>query len=751
MAVSTWSKNVKVVSMRKLEIPKARELARLLQKPGIPFAKLLRCRRTTDGSSEMVELEVQVEVGQKTVHDIRKVEPIAVTFSADDRNRPEVLALREDFPTDTPHQNIRTFSRPRSLCLYEEPWPEIRLRWSVTWFLERIREWLRLTARGELHDVGQPLEQLLSAPEGTLILPYCLVDGCQPGDLTKVNVEILNAAKKAPVFRVRIAASPISQADPPRAIATVVTTGLIQHGAIRSQPTNLQELHSLCMEANTDLVAELRGRIREWIIKKPQGDVSNAQLLLIVAFQKTRIPRGPVEQREVWSFCIPQTVHDVAIALGVEDKQKGMTGYIIGEGSAADGVSKASEIAIGQLQTVYTLTPASAALFNGFKDADVTKVLGIGMGAIGSQVFNNLFRSGFGEWTLVDNDILLPHNCARHELSGGYVGHNKAMGLAHFANATIEDSVPVKWIAADVLQPGAEKDSLNAALAAAGLILDFSASLAVARYLSAIRSDARRISVFLNPAGNDLVMLVEDKKREFTLTLLEMEYYRLVATETALSRHLSDGVVRIRYSRSCGDISSTMDQSVVAMQAAVASSSVRTLLDQDRPSITVSRYSAGTGSLNRFSYELPRYTLERCGDWTVCVSALALDKVHRFRNEKLPLETGGVLVGAFDRLNRFLYVVDIIGSPADSTEWPALYIRGTHGLRKQLAAIEASTLSNLEYAGEWHSHPTGCTVKPSGTDMQALKHLAEEMHVEGVPAAMLIVGDSDRHGVFLCS
>jgi hypothetical protein len=97
MAGSFWSEDIKKVSARKLKIPKARELAALLHKPGIPFARLIQCRRSADEESEVVELEVQVEVGQKTVHDIRKIEPIAVIFTRDDQNYPEILALREDF------------------------------------------------------------------------------------------------------------------------------------------------------------------------------------------------------------------------------------------------------------------------------------------------------------------------------------------------------------------------------------------------------------------------------------------------------------------------------------------------------------------------------------------------------------------------------------------------------------------------------------------------------------------------------
>jgi tRNA A37 threonylcarbamoyladenosine dehydratase len=42
-----------------------------------------------------------------------------------------------------------------------------------------------------------------------------------------------------------------------------------------------------------------------------------------------------------------------------------------------------------------------------------------GAGALGSQLMNNLSRAGFGRWTIVDNDKLLPHNLARNARGSG--------------------------------------------------------------------------------------------------------------------------------------------------------------------------------------------------------------------------------------------------------------------------------------------------------------------------------------------
>ena len=110
----------------------------------------------------------------------------------------------------------------------------------------------------------------------------------------------------------------------------------------------------------------------------------------------------------------------------------------------------------------------------------------------------------------------------------------------------------------------------------------------------------------------------------------------------------------------------------------------------------------------------------------------------------MPNETGGVLVGSYDFERQIIYLVDVLPSPADSEEWPTSYIRGSKDLSSKLKAIGQRTLDNLEYVGEWHSHPDGYGVDLSEMDKQAVKELHSEMHPDGLPALMLIIGDQGR-------
>jgi len=696
-------------------------------------------------------ITVEVELGQRNVHDIRREESIGVVFDPTDRLAPEVLALRADFPV-TPHQNLRSFERPRSLCLYEEPYSEIKLAWTALAFIERIRDWLRLTARGELHQDDQPLEPLLGATDGTIILPHDFVEQADAKKPSVILIQQRNDSKDKPVYQVHLNRT-VEVGKKPRVIATVITTPSIEHGIIHTQPANLYELHQFCRLADYDLIAELRSRFRSWIVEKSAGDINDALFVLIAVFPKKRTANALAEYPDIWVFCSPDSVHQIAVALGVEGEKKigGFTGVVIDVGNKPyNELGLAKNVAIFPLRPVYTLTPARAAAFNGFPKPITQRIVAVGMGALGSQIFNNLLRSGIDECTLVDKDILLPHNCARHALPGNFAGINKADGLAFVANSTVEQSSVARSIVADVLEPGDKEAELTKAFKEAEVILDFSASVSVGRHLSDENlGGARRISAFLNPSGTDLVILAEDTKREFPLAWLEMDYYRCVATDKFLPGHLEENGEQIRYARSCGDISSRMSQNLVALHSAVGSQTLQTVLQECTASISVFRADRASFEVRKHTFAPTRFDVVHESGWTVCFSDVVSLKVHQLRKEKLPNETGGVLVGHFDRQRRIIYVVDALGSPKDSTEWPSLYIRGAQGLRAELERIASATLSNLEYVGEWHSHPDGCPAKLSPTDKLALKSLSAQLEGTGAPIVMLICAEGDQHNLFL--
>ena len=725
-----------------LMISKARDLAMALGGGAIAYARLVECRRA--GEIETVVFAVEVELGQLRAHPIRNFERVSASFLHGDDISPEVLALREDFPV-VPHLNLRPFERPRSLCLYDEPYSDLKRRWTSARFVERIREWLALTAKGKLHAADQPLEPLLLDAIGTIVLPAALSKGRVDTPPEQLAITV-TGAKPGEYFLLTHEPAEQLGSQGLRFVASVHRGVPQQHGIIRRKPGNLRELAEFVGEAGLDLQGELQARLRAWLEQsKKDGRLLDAWLALVLILPKTRSPGGVEEARDVWAFLSEEPIREIGRKLGVWDLAGGTIGLLLGD--APDVLGGDAQVHL--LNPSFRLTRDDAAALNGRSAAAPVKIAAVGVGALGSQVIMNLARGGFGAWTLIDHDRLMPHNLGRHALNGALVGCNKAEGVAHAANTLFEEEQPFAHVVADVLRPDDKAEEVGGVLGGAEVILDMSASVTVARHLArGLDSPARRISLFLTPNGQDLVVLAEDRGRTIPLDSLEMQYYRAVATDEALAGHLGRSGHRVRYGRSCRDIASDIPQDQVALHAAIGSRGVRTVLADQDARIAIWR-ADDRGNVRRIDVEVAPAIGHDIAGWAVCTDATLVGRLAAIRVSKLPKETGGVLLGSFDLERRIIYVVDIIPSPPDSREWPTLYIRGCRGLKRKVEEIAERTDGMLEYIGEWHSHPKGCPTDPSPDDLTVLSWLAELMGADGLPAMMVIAGDDGHANYFV--
>ena len=727
-----------------LRVPKARDVAGLLRTGDLPFCELLECRRVGGNApAEVAVFELEVEVGQHPKRDIRRRERVAAVFREDDGAVPEALALRSDFPL-VPHINAQSSvggGLPRSMCLYEEPYPEINLRWTAASFVGRIRDWLACTARGELHADDQPLEPLLLGSPWNLVLPPDLFEDRPKSAPEALGVRAVDDGRGG----YTLLAERLGEAQE-RSDLQYVAVGLVgeprEHGVVQTPPASMSRLRDYLREAGLELYDELRGRTRSWLRDDRFNALLEKRLILVVALPKTRRPSGAIEASEIWAFMSADSVGEVGTRLGIWEAREGHYGIILG-GDAPELLGE--DLPLAPLNVGYAFSREQAAALSGLPDEnDSKKIAAVGVGALGSQVFLDLVREGQGGWTLIDHDKLLPHNLARHALIGFEVGFPKAEALAHVANQTVYGDPIASSIVADVLAPGGHADAVRESLAEADVILDASASVAVARHLARdVDSAARRVSHFLNPSGTACVMLREDTGRDSPLDWLEMVYYRALLGDPRLRDHLRLPPGRLRYGRSCRDLSSAISQELVALHAAIGARALRVGLGTDAAEISAWKTDADGFGVEHIQISPTEATSRRFGDWTVVTDRWLLDKVAQARLDGLPNETGGVLIGAHDTQRRILYLVDALPSPPDSEEWPTLYVRGSRGLTRMLEEVEEVTDGQLGYAGEWHSHPRDRGPSPSTDDRKVFEWLQEHMNLEALPATMLIVGEHD--------
>ena len=216
----------KVISAENLRISKAGDFAKAVA--DATYTRFVECRRTISGC-EIIIFDVEVQVGQKTVNDIRGFERIAVVFEDSDSRVPEILALRRDFPL-VPHLNRRSEEFPRSLCVTEQKYSEWKLQWTGAAFVEVIREWLALTAKGILHADDQPLEFLLLGSVGELILPSDLLT--KTTDAEFLSISVVDSGKERCTLIAEYPESVNEDANRLDYVATIVCTSPQPHGVL---------------------------------------------------------------------------------------------------------------------------------------------------------------------------------------------------------------------------------------------------------------------------------------------------------------------------------------------------------------------------------------------------------------------------------------------------------------------------------------------------------------------------------------
>ena len=733
----------------RLTVGRARELACFLAERLNVFAELKECRIVVQdgGYYEIVFVDVDVEVPQYPTHDIRHSEPLVVVFTPGDEDPPAVFALRPDFPR-VPHLNLIPAGFPPSLCLYDRPFNEVLIDWTAPKFVERIRQWLSQTANGTLHADDQPLEPLLyqSDPVADVVVPE-EVFSADSSDAPKwLSMQLV---QRGPALFTAISQPLIGNGLPDAlsCVALVVSCHPQVHGVINHRPNTLQKLHGLTANSGLNLIQILREELKRWL-ENPEGEsqrLLGARIALIVRLPKMRAPGGPTEVIEVRAFMVEANVGEVGADIGVWELNEGRPGLLL----SADETKVGQGTPLIPLNAHAAFSRSQAADANGLGTPSRVSIAAIGVGALGSQVVSNLVRSGFGQWALIDGDVLLPHNLARHALDGLHLGFPKALALAGVSNGIIDGGQIANSIVADVLRPGENSPLLQAALSQAEVILDMSANIPVARYLCRdIDALGRRISLFLNPSGTALTLLVEDRARQIPLDVLEMQLYREIANNPELSG-LLESTGRLRTGQSCRDLSTQIPQDLVALHAAIGSHAVRRVLDSELAQISTWRVEPNTHAVHAIQSKPALPTKRRLGKWTAYMDSQLQEKLAHLRRERLPDETGGVLIGASDMQRGVIYVVGAIASPEDSEESPTSYVRGSRELGQRVSEISNATADMLGYIGEWHSHPDGVSVRPSAKDRALLAWIKSTMQMDGTPGVMAIVGEDGSIGLHL--
>jgi len=648
--------------------------------------------------------------------DIQNTEPLIICV--EEGLRPKVFASRDGFPL-TPHQNNASNGH-QDLCLFDLSYEELKPLLDGSFLLRQIDDWLCKAASNELHGASQPIE------------PYFL----------NTNSAVVSTGQMDSAFYLKTRSInertyfiQENQANNPTSFPVIhipLNIDVETDNIIRPLPSNLDELVG-CFPSHNIYDDIVKGLLLIESTLKFKNEVSNSRILLSLLISKTM--KNDNNRNELEIRCVITTM------------KFGQIRRFFGLDISNPGECNLSSIEIEVHGYCYELDNELAAMYNGVYNHPARKanILQIGVGAIGSQVLSNCVKAGFGQWTIVDNDIFLPHNVARHKLDVGNFGSYKSDILEGFIreiyksgeSRTEKISYPI-----NILDPNNHK-TVEKLIQTSDFILDTSASSAVSRSLAIdYNHDKPIMSFFMNPAGNSAIALIENEDRSTRLDTIEYEYFKRIVDTPRYTEHFSR-TETVYYSASCRNSSAVISQDSAAAFSALCSKKLKNALITKSAEILI--WTENEDGIALDTFKPSQYCKQEIADsygatWCVFISREVETEIEEARKAAKGVETGGILVGGIDKSRNIIYVVKNIPAPDDSIHAPTSYIRGCKGLPEKLNNISSLSHNTLGYIGEWHSHPSSDT-RMSSDD--SLLHTAMKDFTSNncSPAVLIITGN----------
>ena len=703
------------------------EVKTLVEEHGRFRASLNNIRSHDDTDSQCDELELDFEVvglPQYRLIPVRNIEPITIYIS--DAEILPIVTVRDDFPV-VPHLNVHEDNVQKSLCYSDLGYHEIQHKLNGRWLLTCIENWFRKTSMNQLHRPDQPLEPFF---------PYVN------------NVIVWNGQLGKPYFDKYI----VEDREFGKLMYQSSDGNYFAVFSLPVPPDFSNLIHNM-PQTLLELLHSFRNRdtIRDWLkdlfsivqdpkkyyryFRQERNTLLDCKVLINLVIPKQRVRGAEIETADLRSFVIDKSLKDILTDYGLS-----LNGSKLEPSKHTGG--NGANIAITPFIVHLAQSKLKCRCANLVDEADGEKHFSlVGVGAIGSHILNNCLRSGYGKWTIIDHDYFWPHNIGRHVLTSNDIGYSKVKSLEKVANHIQSDSDLVA-IASDVF---GKDNSVIVAFGQSDIILDASASIAVERHLALdVQSDARRISCFLNPQGTATIMLLESVDRSARLDLLEMQYYRELLKNEKYSDHMSLPETMI-YSGTCRSISSRISQDNISLSAALCCKAIKLYTSNADGEIII--WTHATDSVEKESFMAEKWMTCEYDGWKVELSLSLLNEMQTDRRGALPNETGGVLIGAYDIARKRIYVVYQVRAPEDSISSPTSFIRGCANLPERLKYIHETTLDNLTYIGEWHSHPSVNTQR-SADDVKLHKAIVGYNRENCLPGCMMILG-TDNFSIFI--
>lgn len=670
------------------------------------YADDVRCYINSDGNEIIRAKLICLEVPDEPVNDIRDAEEVAIICHKEDVMLPEVYALRRDFPTELAHSNARPYARPVSLCVSDVTFTDIRPQFNAYDFITSICRWFSLNSENKLHEDDRPLEVFFAFQEAC-----CLMN------IPEEKNPYVRYIKKS---KLTSTLEFVEKNNATHYTCWLPTEKIYASNFARIPRTfgDLRQINSSIHETLTDTLLLLLQRT-------VAGKATLPLLLLVYVTQQNQ--SGTKSNKNLFvikTTCSPSEVMVKKRKLSAKGFDEWFYQLPIEVATVLDMDSRQEN-----------------ALRNGVVNT-LSKVAIIGSGTLGSALTDHFVREGVTEELVItDFDFLFPHNIGRHILPANKVMTSKVKSIRDLYKGIFAQKITA--IEGNYLSLSKnDKERLHEGTQ---LIIDVSTSIAVERHLAREQGEYRRCTSFLNPQGDDMVLLMEDTARTHPLDLLEMDYYRNLVEDNRFVHHL-DQTGKLRTNTfSCREESVILNYENVRILAGILSQQIRMHLLDEKEYLNVWHLNTEDGTIVSLPMSVSTWHQYSTSNVTVFLSSVVEAKMKGMYDSSPDVETGGCLFGSYDRDYGVVYIYYMVEAPEDSIHTPVSFVRGLGGLTEEYERITALTYHQVRYLGEWHSHPN-MSNRPSSTDDKQFYEMSEDQQSQDLPFVQMIYG---KNGLFM--
>ena len=401
-----------------------------------------------------------------------------------------------------------------------------------------------------------------------------------------------------------------------------------------------------------------------------------------------------------------------------------------------------------ELSDFFGLVPNSSPVLEAVSGEPAVRRLALlGAGALGSAFADYALRGGTGQLTVIDKDLFLSHNIARHRGDCADTGKSKTDVVERLANMRVQGARVTKYNEEIVIL---DDKALLERLRDVDQVIDATADPLVRRRLSSLKDThlpVMRSEIFYR--GRLGVSLLTHLGADQNLNCL---FHQLVAlamkNETVRewlayesSRTYEDEELLLGFG--CRSLTTKLSAYKVDIHASSAFAFAKAKLPSlDRPLIALHLLDAAGVSLGTeiIAPEPVRvFQSETTSGWRIVVTSNVLDKLHQLRADAVPDETGGYLFGALDEAASEIYVVSASPEPPGTVASPGHLQLGRWGRTGFERTFRRRTQGRLPPIGTWHSHPSS-SAEASPTDWETVAGFKDEDARRGLPTVMAITG-----------